>query len=116
MFAKRKFMKIFDAIRKYAYTALIFCGCLFALMISGSLLYETYGNYKDIKQKLKTLECEIELLYNECAHMCKEMDTLKTYMHKDNSIEIDNIKECYNLLNKRVKKVEDDLNYLYYYD
>ena len=108
-------MGFLKVIEKYAHVSLICVACIFVSMISGIVCYDLFENDRKIKARIKVLETEIIRLNNECVHM-RELDTLvlKKSEYNNNNIKVLNEKQ--EILTKRVRKVEIDLDELYYYD
>ena len=98
----------------FLYTRLIAC---FQLYISDITIdyIEKNNKIKELKTKVKCLEKKITRINNECAHM-REVDTLILNMSEYHGKNIEVIEENYGVLSTRVRKTEEDLDYLYVYN
>ena len=107
---------MFNAKFKYfLYTGLVACFSLFIGGITISYFIENNNKIENLKVRVKCLEKEITRINNECAHM-REVDTLILNMSEYHGKNIEIIEENYNKLSTRVRKAEEDLDYLYVYD
>ena len=99
----------------FLYTGLVTC---FSLFIGGIIIgyfIENNNQIENLKVKVNCLEKEITRINNECAHM-RDVDTLILNMSKYHGKKIEVIEENFNVLSARVRKTEEDLDYLYVYD
>ena len=107
---------MFNAKFKYfLYTGLVACFSLFIGSITIGYFIEKHNQIESLNVRVKYLEKEITRINNECAHM-REVDTLILNMSEYNGKNIEVIEENFNVLSTRVRKVEEDLDYLYVYD
>lgn len=107
---------MFSAKFKYfLYTGLVACFSLFIGGITIGYFIENNNKIENLKVRVKCLEKEITRINNECAHM-REVDTLILNMSEYHGKNIEIIEENYNKLSTRVRKAEEDLDYLYVYD
>lgn len=99
----------------FLYTGLVACFSLFIGGITVGYFIKKHNQIENIKVRVECLEKEITRINNECAHM-REVDTLilnKSEYHEKN---IESIEEKFNVLSTRIRKAEEDLDYLYVYD
>ena len=96
-------------------TGLVVCFSLFIGGITIDYFTEKHNQIEELKVKVKCLEKEITRINNECAHM-RDVDTLILNMSKYHGKKIEAIEENFNVLSARVRKNEEDLDYLYVYD
>ena len=107
---------MFNAKFKYfLYTGLVACFSLFIGSITIGYFIEKHNQIESLNVRVKYLEKEITRINNECPHM-REVDTLILNMSEYNGKNIEVIEENFNVLSTRVRKVEEDLDYLYVYD
>ena len=99
----------------FLYTGLVACFSLFIGGITIGYFIENNNKIENLKVRVKCLEKEITRINNECTHM-REMDTLMLNMSEYHGKNIEIIEENYNKLSTRVRKAEEDLDYLYVYD
>ena len=99
----------------FLYTGLVTCFSLFIGSITVSYFIEKHNQIEELKVKVNCLEKEITRINNECAHM-REVDTLILNMSKYHGKKIEEIEENFNILSARIRKTEEDLDYLYVYD
>ena len=99
----------------FLYTGLVTCFSLFIGGITVSYFIEKHNQIEELKVKVNCLEKEITRINNECAHM-REVDTLILNTSEYHRKNIESIEEKFNALSTRVRKVEEDLDYLYVYD
>lgn len=92
-------------------TGLVVCFSLFI----GGITIDCHNQIEELKIKVKCLEKEITRINNECAHM-REVDTLILNMSEYHGKNIEVIEENYRILSTRIRKTEEDLDYLYAYD
>ena len=95
----------------FLYTGLIACFSLFV----GGITIDCHNQIEELKIKVKCLEKEITRINNECAHM-REVDTLILNMSEYHGKNIEIMEENYRILSTRIRKTEEDLDYLYVYD
>lgn len=95
----------------FLYTGLIACFSLFV----GGITIDCHNQIEELKIKIKCLEKEITRINNECAHM-REVDTLILNMSEYHGKNIEIMEENYRILSTRIRKTEEDLDYLYVYD
>ena len=88
---------------------------LFVGSITIGYFFEKHNQIENLKVRVKHLEKEITRINNECTHM-REMDTLILNMSEYHGKNIEVIEENYNVLSTRVRKIEEDLDYLYVYE
>ena len=96
-------------------TGLVVCFSLFIGSITVGYFIKKHNQIEDIKVRVEYLEKEITRINNECAHM-RDVDTLILNMSKYHGKKIEVIEENFNVLSARVRKTEEDLDYLYVYD
>jgi archaellum component FlaC len=101
--------------KNFLYVGLIVSFSLFVGGITIGYFVEKHNQIENLQTRIKCLEKEITRINNECVHM-REMDTLILNMSEYNDKDIESMTENVNELTRRVKKTEDDLNYLYCYD
>ena len=99
----------------FLYTGLVACFSLFIGSITVGYFIKKHNQIEDIKVRVEYLEKEITRINNECAHM-RDVDTLILNMSKYHGKKIEVIEENFNVLSARVRKTEEDLDYLYVYD
>ena len=99
----------------FLYTGLVACFSLFIGGITIGYFIEKHNQIESLNVRVKYLEKEITRINNECAHM-REVDTLILNMSEYNGKNIEVIEENFNVLSTRVRKTEEDLDYLYVYD
>ena len=99
----------------FLYTGLVACFSLFIGSITVGYFIEKHNQIENIKVRVECLEKEITRINNECAHM-RDVDTLILNMSKYHGKKIEAIEENFNVLSARVRKTEEDLDYLYVYD
>ena len=99
----------------FLYTRLVACFLLFIGSITIGYFIEKHNQIESLNVRVKYLEKEITRINNECAHM-REVDTLILNMSEYNGKNIEVIEENFNVLSTRVRKTEEDLDYLYVYD
>ena len=99
----------------FLYTGLVACFSLFIGGITVSYFIEKHNQIEELKVKVNCLEKEITRINNECARM-RDVDTLILNMSKYHGKKIEVIEENFNVLSARVRKTEEDLDYLYVYD
>lgn len=99
----------------FLYTGLVACFSLFIGGITVNYFFEKHNQIEELKVKVKCLEKEITRINNECAHM-RDVDTLILNMSEYHGKNIEVIEENFNVLSARVRKAEEDLDYLYAYD
>lgn len=101
--------------KNFLYTGLIVSFSLFVGGITVGYFVEKHNQIENLQARVKCLEKEITRINNECTHM-REMDTLILNMSEYHGKNIEVIEENYNVLSTRVRKTEEDLDYLYVYD
>lgn len=94
---------------------LVVCFSLFIGSITVGYFIKKHNQIENIKVRVERLEKEITRINNECAHM-REVDTLILNTSEYHRKNIESIEEKFNALSTRVRKVEEDLDYLYVYD
>lgn len=99
----------------FLYTGLVACFSLFIGGITVNYFFEKHNQIEELKVKVKCLEKEITRINNECSHM-RDVDTLILNMSEYHGKNIEVIEENFNVLSARVRKAEEDLDYLYAYD
>ena len=99
----------------FLYTGLVACFSLFIGSITIGYFVKKHNQIENIKVRLECLEKEITRINNECARM-RDVDTLILNMSKYHGKKIEVIEENFNVLSARVRKNEEDLDYLYVYD
>lgn len=99
----------------FLYTGLVACFSLFIGGITIGYFIENNNQIENLKVRVNCLEKEITRINNECAHM-RDADTLILNMSKYHGKKIEVIEENFNVLSARVRKAEEDLDYLYVYD
>lgn len=108
-------MNFLDAIKKYAPVLILYVMCIVVCLMYGVVFYVLFEEDRDMETRIEMLESEAIRINNECVHM-REMDTLILNMSEYNNKDIESIEENLDELSKRVRKIEEDLNYLYFYD
>ena len=101
--------------KNFLYTGLIVSFLLFVSGITVGYFIEKHNQIENLKVRVKCLEKEVARINNECTHM-REMDTLILNMSEYHGKNIEVIEENYNVLSTRIRKTEEDLDYLYVYD
>ena len=101
--------------KNFLYIGLIVSFSLFVGGITIGYFVEKHNQIETLQTKVKYLEKEVARINNECTHM-REMDTLILNMSEYHGKNIEVIEENYNVLSTRVRKTEEDLDYLYFYD
>ena len=101
--------------KNFLYIGLIVSFSLFVGGITIGYFVEKHNQIETLQTKVKYLEKEVARINNECTHM-REMDTLILNMSEYHGKNIEVIEENYNVLSTRVRKTEEDLDYLYVYD
>ena len=101
--------------KNFLYTGLIVSFSLFVGGITIGYFVEKHNQIENLQTRVKCLEKEVSRINNECTHM-REMDTLILNMSEYHGKNIEVIEENYNVLSTRVRKTEEDLDYLYVYD
>lgn len=101
--------------KNFLYAGLIVSFSLFVGGITVGYFVEKHNQIENLQARVKCLEKEITRINNECTHM-REMDTLILNMSEYHGKNIEVIEENYNVLSTRVRKTEEDLDYLYVYD
>ena len=101
--------------KNFLYIGLIVSFSLFVGGITIGYFVEKHNQIETLQTKVKYLEKEVARINNECTHM-REMDTLILNMSEYHGKNIEVIEENYNVLSTRVRKTEEDLDYLYIYD
>ena len=99
----------------FLYKGLVACFSLFIGGITIGYFIENNNKIENLKVRVKCLEKEITRINNECAHM-RDVDTLILNMSEYHEKNIELIEENFNALSARVRKAEEDLDYLYVYD
>ena len=101
--------------KNFLYTGLIVSFSLLVSSITIGYFVEKHNQIETLQTRVKYLEKEVARINNECTHM-REMDTLILNMSEYHGKNIEVIEENYNVLSTRVRKTEEDLDYLYVYD
>lgn len=101
--------------KNFLYTGLIVSFSLFVSCITVGYFVEKHNQIENLKVRVKYLEKEITRINNECTHM-REIDTLILNMSEYHRKNIEIIEENYNVLSTRIRKTEEDLDYLYVYN
>ncbi len=101
--------------KNFLYIGLIVSFSLFVGGITIGYFVEKHNQIKTLQTKVKYLEKEVARINNECTHM-REMDTLILNMSEYHGKNIEVIEENFNVLSTRIRKTEEDLDYLYVYD
>lgn len=101
--------------KNFLYTGLIVSFSLLVSILTVGYFIEKHKQIENLEVRVKCLEKEITRINNECTHM-REMDTLILNMSEYHGKNIEVIEENYNVLSTRVRKTEEDLDYLYVYD
>ena len=101
--------------KNFLYIWLIVSFSLLVSSITIGYFVEKHNQIETLQTRVKYLEKEVARINNECTHM-REMDTLILNMSEYHGKNIEVIEENYNVLSTRVRKTEEDLDYLYVYD
>lgn len=101
--------------KNFLYVGLITTFSLFVACSAVGYFIDRHKQIENICERVVFLEREITRINNECTHM-REMDTLILNMSEYHGKNIEVIEENYNVLSTRVRKTEEDLDYLYVYD